>query len=192
MNIQMKPLNMFGGYGLKSTQDRIERQEKRDNTIAFFEHQKENLKNMRTESLDDIARKLELLQGYNDQIDAAKMEYNHSQMFHVMDEAQELGEKIAEAAEKNAPKTPEERLEDMIEEATGIDKDEGILSETMDELAEAAEEMTEDITEELEEITEVLDPAEMAEEVTQPESEDISELSAQLLLEKYRRIDYRI
>ena len=195
MNIQMKTLNLLGGYNLKSTQDRIERQEKRDNKIAFFEHQKDNLKNMRTETLDDIARKLELLQGYNDQINAAKTEYNHSQMFHVMDEAQELGEKIAEAVEKNAPKTPEERREDLIEEATGIDKNEGILSETMDELAEAAEEMTEKLTDELEEMTEEMETVETMETEEQEQMvgiEDMNDMSFNSVPEKYRPIDYRI
>ena len=62
-------------------------------------------------------------------------------MFHILDEARERGEKIAEEAEKMAPKTPEERREEMIEEATGIDKDKGILSEVMDELEDQIEEI---------------------------------------------------
>ena len=62
-------------------------------------------------------------------------------MMHVMDEAMERGEKIAEDAEKYAPKTPEERKEEMIEEATGAAEDESMLSEIMDELTDAAEEM---------------------------------------------------
>ena len=31
----------------------------------------------------------------------------------------EIGEKIAEAVEKSKPKTPEERMEDLVEEVTG-------------------------------------------------------------------------
>ena len=121
MNIKMQGINLFRNYGLKSTQDRLERQAKRDNQVAFFEQQKENLKNMKSDSIEDISRKLDLLHGYDDQITAAKAEYNNSQMFHVLDAARERAEKIAEEAEKYAPKTPEERLEDMIEEATGVD-----------------------------------------------------------------------
>ena len=121
MNIAMKGAGLLGmgNPGLKSTQDRLDRMAKRDNKIAFFEQQKENLKTMKTDSLEDISRKLEMLHGYDDQIALAKVEFNNSQVFHMLDEARELGEKIAEAAEKNAPKTPEERREDMIEEATG-------------------------------------------------------------------------
>ena len=40
-------------------------------------------------------------------------------MLHVLDEAQERAEKIAKAAEKNKPKTPEERRQDALDEATG-------------------------------------------------------------------------
>ena len=79
-----------------------------------------------------------------------------------LEASQELAEKIAEAAEKNKPKTPEERREDMIEEATGVEESEGLLSEVLDELTDVMEEVTEEITEEtvdeLEEITEELDP----------------------------------
>ena len=40
-----------------------------------------------------------------DEIAAAKQEYNSSQMFHIMDEAEEEAEKRAKEAEKNKPKT---------------------------------------------------------------------------------------
>ena len=92
MNIKTQGISFFQqNNGLKSTQERMERQAKRDNQVAFFEKQKENLKNMKADTLDDISRKLELLHGYNDQIEAAKQEYNNSQMFHAMDEARERG-----------------------------------------------------------------------------------------------------
>ena len=191
MNIKMQSINLFSNNGLKSTQDRLDRQAKRDNQIAFFEQKKENLKNMKSDSIEDISRKLDLLHGYDDQIAAAKAEYNNSQMFHVLDEARERAEKIAEEAEKYAPKTPEERLEDMVEEATGVDKDAGMLAEAMDELAEIAEEMTEETVEELDEVSEELEKVENIEQ-TQAEMEAASKVSTGNLPEKYKRIDYRI
>ncbi len=192
MNIQLQTTKLFSNYSLKSTQDRMERQAKRDNQIAFFEQQKENLKNMKTDSLEDIARKLDLLHGYDDQIAAAKVEYNHSQMFHLLDEAREQGEMIAEEAEKYAPKTPEERREDMIEEATGVDQDGGILSDMMDELSELTEEMTEEMTEELEEISEEMESAEQTDQKTLTELEEMKETASGEISVKYKRIDYRI
>ena len=191
MNIKMQSINLFSNNGLKSTQDRLDRQAKRDNQIAFFEQQKENLKNMKADSIEDISRKLDLLHGYDDQIAAAKAEYNNSQIFHVLDEARERAEKIAEEAEKYAPKTREERLEDMIEEATGVDKDAGMLAEAMDELEEITEEMMEESVEELDEMSEMLEEVENADQ-TQVEMEAASKVSTGVLPEKYKRIDYRI
>ncbi|MBP3261888.1 hypothetical protein [Pseudobutyrivibrio sp.] len=153
MNIKLQGIDLLGNLGLKSTQDRLNRQAERDNKIAFFEQQKENLKNMKADTIDEIAKKLAMFHGYEDQIAAAKMEYNNAQMFHVFDEAQELAEKIAEAAEKNEPKTPEERREDMIEEATGVEND-GMLDELMDNLTDAVEEVTEEMVEDLQQSSE--------------------------------------
>ena len=193
MNISLQGMDLFGNIGLKSTQERLDRQAKRDNQIAFYEQQKENLKNMKANTLEEISRKLELFHGYENQIAAAKMEYNNSQMFHVFDEAQELAEKIAEAAEKNKPKTPEERREDMIEEATGVEESEGLLSEVLDELTDVMEEVIEEITEEtvdkLEEITEELDP--LAIEEKELIEKQIKE-KENLLPENYQGFDYRI
>ena len=45
MNIKLQGIDLLGNLGLKSTQDRLNRQAERDNKIAFFEQQKENLKN---------------------------------------------------------------------------------------------------------------------------------------------------
>ena len=198
MNINMQGLNLLNRPMSKAMQDRMERQAKRDNQIAFFEKQKENLKNMKTNSLEDIQRKLDMFQQYDDQIDAAKASYNNSQMFHIMDEARERGEKIAEEAEKMAPKTPEERREEMIEEATGIDKDKGILSEVMDELEEQVEEiteMTEDMAELNEENLEALSD-EALDETDAAAIEQVKEqndmLADRTLPEKYRHIDYHI
>lgn len=103
---------------LKSTQEKLQRQQERDNKVAFFEAQKENLKNRKADTLEEIAEKLEMFHNYEDEIATANQEYNNSQMFHVMDEAEERGEKIAEAAEKNKPKTEEERKEEMTEQMT--------------------------------------------------------------------------
>ena len=153
MNIKLQGIDLLGNLGLKSTQDRLNRQAERDNKIAFFEQQKENLKNMKADTIDEIAKKLAMFHGYEDQIAAAKMEYNNAQMFHVFDEAQELAEKIAEAAEKNESKTPEERREDMIEEVTGVESD-GMLDELMDNLTDAVEEVTEEMVEDLQQSSE--------------------------------------
>lgn len=104
---------------LKSTKDRLDRQAQRDGKIEFYEKQKQNLKNTEAQTVEEIAKKLEMFHSYEDEIKAAKQEYNSSQMLHVLDEAQERAEKIAKAAEKNKPKTPEERRKDALDEAAG-------------------------------------------------------------------------
>lgn len=154
---------------LKSTKDRLERQEQTQKQVDFFEKQKENLKNVTCESVEEIAEKLKQFQSYEDQIAAVKAAYNQEQMFHILDESTEKGEKIAEAVEKTEPKTPEERLEEMAEEALGIE-DGGELAEVMDELQEVAEELTEELTEE------------MTEDLAEPLPED-AELSAKEVAE---------
>ena len=121
---------------LKSTKDRLDRQAQRDGKIEFYEKQKQNLKNTEAQTVEEIAKKLEMFHSYEDEIKAAKQEYNSSQMLHVLDEAQERAEKIAKAAEKNKPKTPEERRKDALDEAAGKDEDKGELSEIMDDLSE--------------------------------------------------------
>ncbi len=200
MNVKLQgSSNMFTGNssilynkGLKSTQEKLERQEKRDNQIAFFENQKENLKNMECNSLEEISRKLELFHSYEDQIAAAKAEYNNSQMLHFMDEMRERAEKLAEAAEEYAPKTPEERTEEMLEEALGIEEEKGELMESLEELAELAEEMSEELLEELpEELSE--ENIENMEELPAAEIESIliKEQQPEQLM-KYKRIDLLI
>ena len=91
--------------GLKSTQEKQQRQAERDQKVAFFEAQKEKLKNVKADTLEEISKKLDMFHNYEDEIAAAKEDYNSSQMFHAMDEAQERGEKIAEQTKKNKPKT---------------------------------------------------------------------------------------
>lgn len=194
MNINIQRLSssilsgmVTGGSGLKSTQQRMQRQEERDNKIAFFEKQKDNLKNMKCETVEDIAKKLDMFHSYEDQIVAAKAAYNSEQMMHIMDEAQERGEKIAEAVKKTEPKTAEERMEDIAEEAMGMDK--GILDEmmdeVMDEVAEIHEELQAAITQEsLEEATQMTDV---------PEMESIEECVQEQIQERiYTPIDLRI
>ena len=131
MNINMKGNGalLFGAGsllkagGLKSATERQERKEKSEREIAFFEKQKENLKNKECATLEEIERKLEMLHTYEDEIAAVKAAYNKEEMFHILDEAREQGEKNAEAAKKNEPKTPEERKKEMAEEALGLDEE---------------------------------------------------------------------
>lgn len=192
MNIKLQGIDLLGNLGLKSTQDRLNRQAERDNKIAFFEQQKENLKNMKADTIDEIARKLDMFHGYEDQIAAAKMEYNHSQMFHVFDEAQELAEKIAEATEKNEPKTPEERREDMIEEATGVEND-GLLDELMDNLTEAVEEVTEEMVEDLQQSPEGVLSEDELNQMILTEEEQLEKLEQEKRIPaNYIPFDYRI
>ena len=128
----------FGGGLMKSTAQKLERQAKRDSQVAFFENQKKNLKNIQCSSPEEVARVLELLHSYEDQIAAAKAEYNNAQMMHLMDEAKERGEEIAKAIEKSEPKTEEERKKEAVEEALGIDEGKGLLSDILDQVTEEA------------------------------------------------------
>ena len=163
---------------LKSTKEKMERQSERDSKVAFFEAQKENLKNMKTETVEDIAKKLEMFHTYEDEIAAAQQEYNSSQMFHIMDEAEEEAEKRAKEAEKNKPKTEEERKEEAVDEALGTDDDKGMLAENMEKLSEITDQMTEEMTGDLTENIEAL-PTEKA-----PEETAEKELSGQKLSTK--------
>lgn len=192
MNIKLQGIDLLGNLGLKSTQDRLNRQAERDNKIAFFEQQKENLKNMKADTIDEIAKKLDMFHGYEDQIAAAKMEYNNAQMFHVFDEAQELAEKIAEAAEKNEPKTPEERREDMIEEATGVEND-GLLDEIMDNFTEAVEDVTEETDENLQQLSEEVLSEDELNQMILTEEEQLEKLEQEKRIPaNYKPFDYRI
>ena len=199
ININVKGLKIFNNPELKSTKERMAREEKRDRQVAFYEHQKEGLKNMKADTLEDITKKLELLNGYNESIAAAKQEFNHSQMFHTMDEAIEKGEKIAKAVEKSKPKTPEERKKEAIKEAAGIEDNEGMLSEILDEVVEI-EENLEKTTDE--EIKESLD-AELLDGITEEEILSEEERICPDMLEKngvedekviknYKRFDQRV
>ena len=159
MNIKLQGAinSFFGGYsvfshkGLKSTEEKLERQEKRDSQVAFYEKQKENLKNRKCGTVEEIAEKLNALKSYDDQIAGIKAAYNNEQMWHILDEAREIGEKIAEAVEKMEPKTPEERLEEIVEEAMGTEDSGGLLEEIMEDAAQTQEELQEAVQEQLKE-----------------------------------------
>ncbi|MCI8872377.1 MAG: hypothetical protein HFH51_05915 [Lachnospiraceae bacterium] len=170
---------------LKSAKDKMERQQKAGTEIAFWEKQKENLKQKECGTVEEIAKKLEMLHNYEDEIAAVKAAYNREQMSHILDEAEEQGEKNAKAAEKLEPKTPEERQEEMVEEALGIEEDESILDEMMDEMTESVEEVSEELQETQEEITDSL-----TEEIMEESAESAKNAPQQLNM--YRRFDIRI
>ncbi len=194
-------LPMMQRTGLKSAQDKAERQQKAQSQIAFLESQKENLKNVECDTVEDIAKKLDKFHSYESEIDAVKMQYNREQMWHTADEAKEIGEKIADEAEKFEPKTAEERREDMVEEALGTDEDKGELTEGMEEMQEEMEKMTEEMSQTVEEISESVEKtlANMTEEnikaIEDAASAEVSVSSAEPLLAqvvKYKRIDVLI
>lgn len=164
-------LRRMGTAGmLKSTRDKLERQEETQRQVDFFEQKKDNLKNMKCGSVEEIAEKLNMLHSYEDQIAAAKAAYNSEQMWHILDESTERGEKIAEAAEKTKPKTPEERQEDMVEEALGIEESDGMLEEILDEVEKVTEGLTEQMTGDL--------VGKASEKLTEELTGDVTEVSA--------------
>lgn len=188
-------ISLFQGGGLKSTQEKQERQQKAANQIEFWENQKDNLKNMACETLEDIAKKLEMYHTYEDEIVAVKAAYNHQEMFHVLDEAKEIGEKIAEAAKETAPKTTEERMEEMAEEALDTEESEGesegILEELTEEMQEIIEEVEEKAAEELAEKTvEQMEQATTGQEFADTPSAKQAKVDA--LKAVYKRMDVRI
>lgn len=193
MNISLNSQSMLlqrPGSGLKSTEEKQERQQKAQSQIDFFEAQKANLKNMKCETLEEIGRKLELFNNYNAQIMAVKQQYNQEQMMHTMDEAREFGEKIAEAAEKLEAKTPEERKREQIEEALGIEDEGGLLTEVLEELLDKMilleEELAEEVSEEDLENMESMENAEMVPGIVQQE-----ELTQEYLETKYTPFDMK-
>lgn len=164
---------VFAKRGLKSTQEKLERQAKCNNQVSFFEKQKENLKKMECGTVEEIAGKLEMFHTYEEEIAAAKAAYNSEQMFHVTDEAKEIAEKIARNAEKTEPKTPEERKEEALEEAregtSEAEEGAGIL----EEMLENAELLEEPSVQEMEERTEQMgeQQEQAAEKVQEKEDE---------------------
>lgn len=166
--------------GLKSTEERLKRQETRDRQISFYENQKANLKNMKCDTIEEIAKKLEMFHSYEDSIAAAKAVYNSEQMMHILDEAREKAEKIAEAVEKMEPKTPEERLEDIVEEAMGIEDGGGMLEEVLEEAAQMQEELQKEMQEELQIQEDVQDIQENVQESIQEQLQEQTPESSEL------------
>lgn len=167
--------------GLKSTREKLARQEKCESQVNFWENQKQNLKNWEGATPEDIARKLDMFHSYEDQINAAKMAYNNEQMWHMLDEAKERAEKLAEHLEETKPKTPEERKEDLVEEALGTDENDGVLSEIldgMDELIKDAESI-----EEIEQTTEMTEKELVSEEMDAEEMATEEAVSAGIISE---------
>lgn len=169
-----RQMNLKGG--LKSTKEKLARQEKCENQVDFWENQKKNLKNWEGATLEDIARKLDMFHSCEDQIDAAKMAYNNEQMWHMMDEAKERAEKLAEHLEETKPKTPEERKEDLVEEALGTDENSGMLSEILDSAKELVEDLEE--IEEIEQTAEMTEKELISEETAAEEAVNAEEISA--------------
>lgn len=196
MNISLNSHSVLFARGnkLKSTEEKEERQQKAQSQIDFFENQKANLKNMKCETLEEISQKLELFNNYDAQIAAVKQQYNQEQMMHTMDEARELGEKIAEAKEKLEPKTPEERKRDKIEEALGTEDEGGLMEELLDETMEKIilfeEEMTEEAIAEEEMVEEGLENADAMQ--VQPEIIAQEEMTEEYLKTKYASIDIKV
>ena len=163
-------LPMLQNNGLKSTQEKLERQQKAQNEVSFWEKQKDSLKNMECDTAEDIAKKLDALHSYEDEIAAAKKAFNNEQMWHVLDEAEERGEKIAEAAKEMEPKTAEERQKELEEEALGTDEEKGALDEMLEEvtdMAEETEELVEDAAKTLEEVQDMKEQTQEAKEETE-------------------------
>lgn len=150
-SLYMGKLSLLSGMGLKSEQEKMQRRQKTDDEISFWEGRKESLKNMKCNGIEDIAQKLDMFHNYEEEIAAAKAAYNREQMFHVLDEAEEIGKKIADAVEKTEPKTPEERKEDMVEEALGTEDSGGMLEEILDEAEKTLEEMQDAMSETMDE-----------------------------------------
>lgn len=172
--------------GLKSTEQKMERMQKAAAQVDFYEQQKAGLKAVRCDTVEQIADKLEKFHQYEDRIAAVKMSYNHEQMFHVMDEAKETGEKIAEAAKKYEPKTAEERAEEAKKEALGIE-DEGMLSEMLDEMEETVGDLAETMPEDtVQPKPEELEEQKLLQEIMAQEAETLPEPDA------YQPMDIRI
>lgn len=194
--------SMFSGRGLKSTEQKMQRQEKCQSQINYWEGQKENLKNMKCSTVEEIEKKLEMLHSYEDEIAAAKTAYNNEQMWHVLDEAREKGEKIAEEAKKLEPKTAEERREEMIEEAQGTDEEKGVLTETLEEATKAIDELhdaaEQEIKEKLGQAALEETEEELAKQATESvemdaEEEVVAEIQKEVMPKKpHKRLDIRI
>ena len=89
-----------------------------------------------------------MFHSYEDEIAAAKTQYNNEQMFHILDEAKERAEKLAKKLEETRPKTPEERREDIAEKALETEDSDGVLSEVLEDITELTEDISQKAIEE--------------------------------------------
>lgn len=181
------PFSFYSNRGLKSTQEKQERQMQCDREVGFWEEKKENLKTMQCNTLEEIARKLELFHNYEEEISAVKSAYNNEQMWHVMDEAKEIGEKIAEEAEKQKPKTPEEREEERRKEALGTEEDQGEMSELLEDMGELTEEVQEELETELKEQEEAVSQEQNIQEIEETviaQEQDLQEAQEDIVLQE--------
>lgn len=105
-SLYMGKLSLLSGMGLKSEQEKMQRRQKTDEEISFWEGRKESLKNMKCNGIEDIAKKLDMFHNYEEEIAAAKAAYNREQMFHVLDEAAKTLEELQDAV----PETMDEAL----------------------------------------------------------------------------------
>ena len=138
--------------GSKSSEKKMERMQNRDDQIAVLEKQKANLKNRECTSVEEIEDKLGLLHSYEDQIRAVKHAFNMEEMSHILDEAREECEKIAEEIKKLLPETKEEREDALLEDALGGEDTEGMLSELLGEIEEEPAEEIPDASGEMPEV----------------------------------------
>lgn len=167
-------LNKTGkGFSTRSARDKAARQQERDSQVDYWEGKKDALKGKKCGSVEAIAERLELLQSYEDEIAAVKKAYNQEQMYHVLDEAKEQGENIAKELEKLEPKTPEERREEMVEEALGTEENKGELTKSLEELTDMVDEMAEQTEELMPEAAETEDLTSVEEELLQEQMEEL-------------------
>ncbi len=197
-NVRASSLAVFQkislGASSNSAREKAARQQKMDSQVDYWENKKESFKGKKCGSLEAIKDRLEQLQACEDEIAAAKKAYNHEQMFHVLDEAREQGEKIAEELKKHEPKTAEERQEELAEEAMGTDESSGGITESLEELTDEIKELAEDITELAPEDPEALEELRQEKRETEKEQETVdqkeeTELRQDLAALKHRRIN---
>ena len=197
-NVRASSIAVFSklslGASSNSAREKAARQQKMNSQVDYWENKKESFKGKECGSLEAIKDRLEQLQACEDEIAAAKKAYNHEQMFHVLDEAREQGEKIAEEMKKHEPKTAEERQEELAEEALGTDESSGGITESLEELTDEIKEMAEDITElvpedaeELEELRQEKLETEKEQEIAEKKDEAV--LQQDLAARRYRRIN---
>lgn len=104
---------------------------------------------MHCDTLEEIGKKLELFNNYNDQIDAVKRQFNYEQMMHCMDEAEELERKSQRQPRSSSQRQPRKEEKSLQKEALGIEDDGGMLDELLEDIEEMPEEVLEETLEEM-------------------------------------------